>query len=518
MADDLEERLKSHARAFEGLMSLIPANEYYGKDESITSTQWMRKKQTMEERKAAKRAKLDPASHKTAKDVMNENARKRKRELEGDGTSDIDMDIGKEKPLEGMKMPSSKTKKHKTTLEPEVSADDNPIDAGNNDDTQESRLKVQADKRKQKLDSKKGKLAKKQERQQIQRARQKEFGAALGCTRQGKEGDEDEDQMLVEEDHGDDHIQSLDIGGLVDEAPSTSTLSTDSNNSTASVVSAASSSSSIVPSGAGDSPKILEEKKAKLDPKEQEAFRARLLAKLEAMRAARKADGPDGRPARNRAELIEARRKKEAARKEAKKESRQIAKEDEARLRAEAELARLRGGSGSPSLFPRIMTPEQEQHLAFGKVAWKDGQQLDSTLSRFFESKKKGSSNAKTALEAAQKKRSRINGLNEERRKDIEKKDSWLNAKKRAQGEKVHDDAALLRKSVKRKEKTKAKSTMEWNNRLTGIQKVKGAKQARREENLRKRREEKKSGKGKRSKKPAKKTRRPGFEGTFKAR
>jgi len=30
-------RLKSHSRAFEGLMSLIPAKEYYGKDASITS-------------------------------------------------------------------------------------------------------------------------------------------------------------------------------------------------------------------------------------------------------------------------------------------------------------------------------------------------------------------------------------------------------------------------------------------------------------------------------------------------
>ncbi|KAF7454870.1 ribosome biogenesis protein rrp14-c [Pyrenophora tritici-repentis] len=37
MGDNLEERLKSHARAFEGLMSLIPAKDYYGKDESITS-------------------------------------------------------------------------------------------------------------------------------------------------------------------------------------------------------------------------------------------------------------------------------------------------------------------------------------------------------------------------------------------------------------------------------------------------------------------------------------------------
>lgn len=34
---ELQSRLRGHARAFEGLMSLIPAKEYYGKDESITS-------------------------------------------------------------------------------------------------------------------------------------------------------------------------------------------------------------------------------------------------------------------------------------------------------------------------------------------------------------------------------------------------------------------------------------------------------------------------------------------------
>lgn len=34
---ELQSRLRGHARAFEGLMSLIPAKDYYGKDESITS-------------------------------------------------------------------------------------------------------------------------------------------------------------------------------------------------------------------------------------------------------------------------------------------------------------------------------------------------------------------------------------------------------------------------------------------------------------------------------------------------
>lgn len=34
-SDLLQARLESHAQAFEGLLSLIPANEYYSKDNSV---------------------------------------------------------------------------------------------------------------------------------------------------------------------------------------------------------------------------------------------------------------------------------------------------------------------------------------------------------------------------------------------------------------------------------------------------------------------------------------------------
>ncbi|KAI2486637.1 SURF6 multi-domain protein [Pyrenophora tritici-repentis] len=399
MGDNLEERLKSHARAFEGLMSLIPAKDYYGKDESITSTQWQKKgkKQTLEERQAAKRAKLDPASHKSAKDVMDENALKRKRELEGDvevseaESSDLDMDITKEKPLEGIK---TKAKKQKTQpVEPEVEEDDEAAETH-------------------------------------------------------------------------DRIQALDVSGLVEEGQSTAPSTTaNSNSSTASVASAASSTSSM-PQSTEDAPSKKVKKPYTIDPQSHENFRARLNAKLEAMRAARKADGPDGRPARNRAELIETRRKKEAERKAAKKAQRQEAKEDEARQQAEEQLARIRGGSGSPSIFP-ARSPETERNFNFGKIAW-DGQQLDSNLSGFLENrKKKGKSDAKTALEAAQKKQARINSFDEDKRKDIQEKDLWLAAKKRAQGEKVFDDVNLLKKSLKRQQKQKDKSKQEWKERLT---------------------------------------------------
>ncbi|KAF2477950.1 SURF6-domain-containing protein [Lindgomyces ingoldianus] len=520
MGDDLEERLKSHARAFEGLMSLIPAKEYYGKDASITSEQWRKtKKQTKEEWQAAKRAKLDPASHKTAKDVLDENARKRKRELEGEESSDIDMDVQKEKPLEGLKAATSQKKKQKTGGDAGVQIDAGMSGPGGDGGaTLGSRVKAKADKRKQRLEKRKKKLSERQQKMEVEKAQQEELSAGLGDDKCADEEAEGEGAHMGDE-HGGDRIQAIDVSGITEDIPSTGTSSTGSNASATSVVSAASSTTSIIPPSTANPAEDKKDKRPfKWDPAKHEAFQNRLTLKLEAMRAARKADGPDGRPARNRAELIEARRKKEAERKASKKASRQVAKEDEARVKAEAELARLRG-SGSPSLFPMRTTPEQEHNLAFGRVAWKDGQQLDSSLSGFIESRKrKGPSDPKTALEAAQKKQSRINGLDEAKRKDIEEKDLWLTAKKRAQGEKVHDDPALLRKSLKRTEKLKAKSKQEWKDRLTNVQTGKFMKQKKREQNLQKRKEEKGGSKGKKTKKPGKKVKRPGFEGTFKAR
>lgn len=342
--------------------------------------------------------------------------------------------------------------------------------------------------------------------------------SSLTETEEHEDNEEDDDDEASDElEHPDERIEALDVSGLIEEGQSTDpSTAANSNSSTASIVSAASSTSSLPPAG-DETPDKKAKKPFTMDAQSHDNFRARLNAKLDAMRAARKADGPDGRPARNRAELIEARRKKEAERKAAKKVSRQEAKDDEARQKAEEQLARIRGGSGSPSIFaPR--SPESERNFNFGRVAW-DNQQLESNLSGFLESrKKKGKSDAKTALDAAQKKQARINGLDEEKRKDIQEKDLWLAAKKRAQGEKVFDDVGLLKKSLKRQMKQKEKSKQEWKDRLTNVQQGKEAKQKKREENLKKRRDEKGQKGKKKVKKPGKKVKRPGFEGTFKAR
>jgi hypothetical protein len=455
---------------------------------------------------------------------MDENALKRKRELEGHvsdpESSDLDMDIEKEKPLEGIK----KAKKQKTKApEPEELADgEEEITAAAEARTltkAEQRAEAKAEKRREK---RKEKNAKNKQKVDTKKAQGAEF--SKGLTKPSEPEDEaveneDEDDEDDDQEDSEDRVEKLDVSGLVEEGQSTDPSTTaNSNSSTASVASAASSSSSVPPST-----DVPEEKKQKkplpIDDESKAIFQARLTAKLEAMRASRKADGPDGRPARNRAELIEARRKKEAERKAAKKVSRQEEKEDEARQKAEEQLARIRGGSGSPSIFP-ARSPEAERSFNFGRVAWQDGQQLESSLSRFQESKKKkGKSDAKTALDAAQKKQARLNGLDDEKKKDIQEKDLWLAAKKRAQGEKVFDDVNLLKKTLKRQDKQKEKSKQEWKERLTSVTEGKERKQKKREENLKKRRDEKGQKGKKKVKKPGKKSvKRPGFEGTFKAR
>ncbi|KAF2496658.1 hypothetical protein BU16DRAFT_459082 [Lophium mytilinum] len=185
-------------------------------------------------------------------------------------------------------------------------------------------------------------------------------------------------------------------------------------------------------------------------------------------------------------------------------------------------------GSGSPSglLTPDLFASrplENNFNFSFGRVAFDDGQQVDSKLSGLVASKKrKGPSDPRTALEAAKKKRVRMNGLDEEKKAEIVEKDAWLNAKKKAHGEKVRDDESLLLKTLKRKKKTKLKSEKEWNERLEGVQHGKEMRQKKREANLQKRRDGKKDKKnkvkGSKVKKPAKKVKRPGFEGSFRSK
>ena len=251
-------------------------------------------------------------------------------------------------------------------------------------------------------------------------------------------------------------------------------------------------------------------------PQDSAALRERLAARIQALRDARKADR-DGKPIRTRQELIEARRQKEAERKAHKKELRKQQKAEADRIREEA-LASARNSPGS-ILSPAI---DADNNFAFGRVAFGDGTQLSHDLTHALNrGKKKGPSDPKTALQKLENQKKRLQGMDGEKRKDVEEKEAWLTARRRAEGEKIRDDEKLLKKAVKRKEHTKKKSTQEWKARAEGVAKAAKDRQKKREENIRKRRDEKllgkagkkKGGAGAGGKKPKG---RAGFEGSFK--
>lgn len=270
----------------------------------------------------------------------------------------------------------------------------------------------------------------------------------------------------------------------------------------------------------------------KLPKINHEHLQERLAKRIEELRAARKADGADGKPAQSRQELLDQRRKKEEQRKAARKAQRQKEKDDEQRRREE----QLRG-SGSPlstDIFsPRSPKPKDQppnNNFSFSRLAFEDGTSADPTLSTLHDPRtKKGPSDPRTALQAANNKTSRLAALDTAQQASIADKDMWLNARRRAHGERPKDDTSLLKKALKRKEKMKSKSERDWTEREQGVVKGREMKQKKRERNLEKRREEKGkkggkggSGAGKKGGSGGanggiKKKGRPGFEGRFKA-
>ncbi|PQE32318.1 60S ribosome biogenesis Rrp14 protein [Rutstroemia sp. NJR-2017a WRK4] len=538
----LQDRLREHAEAFDGLLSLIPAKYYYGED---TSDQWKKKKQTKEQAAAARRAKLDPDSAKTAKDVMDERARKRKLEESEDAEAGSDLEgIEKELPKQGLKQKTEKPAKKQKTLEDDdtTKGKDTPKkNATPKKNVAPEDEAVKAAKALKKEEQKKAKKEKKAAKQQVKKdnavdqpidlatedvdadealpdaseVNEEDATSAKPQAKKskGKKTPTNDEPTEEDEQPEEDEIVNFEAEGLEEEssakvspAPS-STFSTPNDNNNSTNTSTSSSVPPTVP------PKHI------TLPANPEILRSRLAAKIEALRAARKASNSDGTPARNRQELMEQRRKKEEQRRAHKKELRLKAKAEED-ARREAALVSARSSPAS-MLSPLIRSPEN--NFAFGRVAFADGQSLTEDLSGLKAiPKKKGPQDVNSALAAAAKKQSRLESMDAEKRADIEEKELWLNAKKKVNGEKVRDETSLLKKTLKRKEKQKKKSEKEWTERTEGVKKAGAMRQKKREENLRKRREEKggkgKKGKGGKSAGGAGKKKvksRPGFEGSF---
>lgn len=485
---------------------------------------------------------MDPDSAKTAKDVMDENARKRKREEDEDSDSDSSVsELGSELPREGLKRGDYKKKPRQSdsTEKAENAEKEGNTPTKLSQEAEERRqLKAQkkAEKKAAQRERKKAKQAAKKEKarekaqekaQAAQQESQKSSEAPQIASKSEEEepsGEKDQHKPSPEDnDDGEEEVApvegfSLDSNSRPPENASTASSNRDSPGFDVSNDHSGSSSiSSIAPSNdAADaaqkpaSEQAFEPKPLKPTPEE---LRQRLQKRLEELRAARHADGLNGKPARNRQELIEARRQKAEQRKKHKKEMRRKAKEEEQRKKDE-DMARRFSPGGAGSLLASPRSPAESNasgsnNYAFGRIAFSDGQITDPSGTRIIEPKQKGPQDPGTALRALEAKKARLEAMDPAKRAEIEEKDMWLNAKKKAHGERVRDDTSLLKKALKRKAAAKRKSEREWKERLEGVAKAKEMRQQKREENLRKRREEKKKGKAKA---------RPGFEGSFKAK
>ncbi|MCO5566152.1 hypothetical protein L7F22_019828 [Adiantum nelumboides] len=452
LKDELMESLNRHDASFTALLSLIPANLYLAPDSDSedgseigeisldnNSTKSLNKRKnaelTAEERKArireAKRAKHDPENQKNAIQIQQERAAKRAERLAA------------------------------------------------------------------------------QEREEEQDL-SLNFSIGSDLMMNGNEGagdtDEDEDS---EEDHDDD-----------DDGDSCETLPTSTKGSEE--LSDKPAISSPLP-GAGP-PNILD-------------LRARLQAKIQGIQAQRRAQasgqsnhgeiGDDDSIASTKDELLEERRKQRG---EMRDRRRKAAKE---RKCAEREGTAPKKGNGqgagndkkgtiAPQLFvspvngksvsqssSSLPNAVESNDIAFSSLHF-DGQDLDSLR----KSKHALPSDPKAALailEARKRKdearRAKIEARGEDGEGNIARKEAeqaekeraehikWSKAEAAAQGVKIRDDEALLRKAAKKRDKQKAKSSTEWGKRSRDLASQQAARQKKRQDNIAARKD-KKSGKG----------------------
>jgi hypothetical protein len=469
---------------------------------------------------------LDPeaAVSKTAKDVMDENARKRKRE---DGTlesDESDGEMGTENPKEGLNRGNVNSKKQKPV---EKSDKADPAKAAAAEERRKQKEENKAQKKASQKEKKKAKDTARKEKSQEKKpstapAEESEKSAPKPNGTSTKDAEESADEDDDDDDDEADGVVeegfSIEFNPGEEKSSSASSTPTSPNFDASNPQSGNSSTSSIVTPSTSTEAKSSEPKPLKHTPEE---LKQRLQKRLDELRAKRHADGLNGKPARNRQELIEARRQKAEQRKLHKKELRQKAKEEE-QLKEDEAMARRFSPGGSGSLLASPRSPAESvssanNNFSFGRVMFTDGQQADLSGALRDQHKTTGARDPAAQLKAAEAKKLRLAEMDPTKRAEIEDKDLWLNAKKRAHGERVRDDTSLLKKALKRKETAKRKSEREWRDRIDTVAKSKEQRQTKREENLRKRRDEKGSKGGKKkSSSGGKKKARPGFEGSFK--
>lgn len=214
-------------------------------------------------------------------------------------------------------------------------------------------------------------------------------------------------------------------------------------------------------------------------------LKAKLASKISIMREKRKAPGTkNGRPVKSREEMLAERKSKEEYKRQLKRKREQEESDDE-------KLDNDEDKSDNED------DEEEEQNVLFGNIVFKDGTRVTSDLTKLRSSvdhkKRKGPSNndIKGHLAKLEAKKRKLDQMSPEDRAKQQEKDEWLGLMAQAEGVKVKNDEKLLKKSLKRKEKQKLKSEIEWKERKQVVKDTIAARLKRREANLKARRDNK---------------------------
>ncbi|KAG7869901.1 hypothetical protein KL918_000105 [Ogataea parapolymorpha] len=209
-------------------------------------------------------------------------------------------------------------------------------------------------------------------------------------------------------------------------------------------------------------------------------LRAKLAEKINTLKEKRKAPGTKFATVTSRQQILEERRKKEALRRQQKKTKEEKDDDDDDKSSSEDE--------------DMDDKEDKEDVVMYNNIEFNEGERATSDLSGVRKvGRRKGPSNndVKAHLKKAEQEKAKLASMDKEQAQAAEEKHKWNKALAGAQGIKVKDDVKLLKKALKRKEAKKRKSEREWGERKQFVADQIKAKQDRREENLRIRRENK---------------------------
>lgn len=198
-------------------------------------------------------------------------------------------------------------------------------------------------------------------------------------------------------------------------------------------------------------------------------LRAKLQKRLQTFRSRRGAgDGEethDGASVSSRDALEEERRRKRGEMRDRRRNERKEERRKEREGKAEKKEKKVaqqgpddvRAKTAKTQLIvPQLKNTNNDEDISFPAIS------LPSKQSDKSGTHLKRISNPSQALAHLEKHKAKLAAMPDDKRAEIEEKERWAKAEERAKGGKVADQEKVLKNAVKRKEKTKAKSSKEW--------------------------------------------------------